>query len=351
MKRIWIWILLLLLIGCGFLWSSMEKGQKEKVGHDVTYKDTEIAHKPAVKKRMLSSTYTGEIFQWMGESVEKLESQLGKPVRKDLSAYDYTWWVYTDHKKSYIQFGVQNGKIMTIYVIGDGVESSPIEIGQTYDEMNKQLPFEQSVTFQKGISSYEFQLSDEDIQMRPLLKMTDDIFIQCYFDTETNRLSSIRVVNGETLVKHKAYEMQYRGKLLVAEKLSGKQWSKVEAGMEQQIFDITNVMRQSFKKSQLKWDESVKEVAYLHSKDMAENHYFSHESQNGDGLKERLAANEVFYFSAGENIAAQYVDAPAAMEGWLNSKGHREALLNDSYTHLGVGAYQLYYTQNFLSKP
>lgn len=69
------------------------------------------------------------------------------------------------------------------------------------------------------------------------------------------------------------------------------------------------------------------------------------------GLKERLASEEVYYLAAGENIAAQYPDAPAAMQGWLNSKGHREALLEDDYTHLGVGVYHFYYTQNFLQKP
>ncbi|MBR3119412.1 MAG: CAP domain-containing protein, partial [Oceanobacillus sp.] len=44
-------------------------------------------------------------------------------------------------------------------------------------------------------------------------------------------------------------------------------------------------------------------------------------------------------------------DAPAAMEGWLNSEGHREALLSNDYTHIGVGVHRLYYTQNFLGKP
>ncbi|MDY0396277.1 CAP domain-containing protein [Virgibacillus halophilus] len=39
------------------------------------------------------------------------------------------------------------------------------------------------------------------------------------------------------------------------------------------------------------------------------------------------------------------------MQGWLNSKGHREALLNKDYTNLGVGVYKFYYTQNFLAKP
>lgn len=53
---------------------------------------------------------------------------------------------------------------------------------------------------------------------------------------------------------------------------------------------------------------------------------------------------------AGENIAYNYVDGPAAVEGWLNSEGHRKALLNEDYTHLGVGVDHKYYTQNFIKQ-
>ncbi|MBR8644979.1 hypothetical protein KEH51_13740 [[Brevibacterium] frigoritolerans] len=38
------------------------------------------------------------------------------------------------------------------------------------------------------------------------------------------------------------------------------------------------------------------------------------------------------------------------MEGWLNSKGHRDAMLNEEFTGLGVGVYKNYYTQNFIKR-
>ncbi|MEK1830243.1 CAP domain-containing protein [Priestia megaterium] len=52
---------------------------------------------------------------------------------------------------------------------------------------------------------------------------------------------------------------------------------------------------------------------------------------------------------AGENIASNYQDGIAAVEGWLNSEGHRKALLNKEFTRLGVGVYEKYYTQNFIT--
>ncbi len=86
------------------------------------------------------------------------------------------------------------------------------------------------------------------------------------------------------------------------------------------------------------------------SNDMLEENYFSHYSLDGEGLKERLLAVNAHYLSAGENIAAHYVDAPAVIHGWLNSDGHREALLKEEYTHIGVGVFHSFYTQNFIQK-
>ena len=62
-----------------------------------------------------------------------------------------------------------------------------------------------------------------------------------------------------------------------------------------------------------------------------------------------MNAEYIEYQMAGENIAADYVDGPAAVEGWLNSEGHRKALLEKEYNQIGVGVYQKNYTQNFIN--
>ncbi|WP_330948438.1 CAP domain-containing protein [Virgibacillus sp. MG-45] len=347
-------LLVLLLIGALFYVADkyvVDSNSLHKISQVIKEKKNVIQTKTAPEKQLLSDRYGGDLFQWIGKTTKELEGKLGTPIRKDLSSYGYTWWVYTDQKEQYIQFGILNDKIQTVFGTGSKLSIDPLVIGQSYEEVNEVFPFSEEITYKKGISSYTFRLNNDDMKKRPLAKITNDLFIQCYFDTFTDKLSSVRILSGDLLLQHRPYELQYRGELPEQPSLSDDEWLQVEHGMEQQIFDITNVMRHSNQKSSLKWEEKVSEVAFLHSKDMSVNNYFSHYAQNGDGLKERLAAKEVFYFSAGENIAAQYPDAAAAMEGWLNSKGHREALLNDGYTHLGVGVYRLYYTQNFLAKP
>jgi uncharacterized protein YkwD len=293
----------------------------------------------------------GDIYHWIGKTEQDLIEIKGEPIRKDLSAYEYVWWVYHDDRENYMQFGMEEGEIRTVYAIGDNASLAAIQIGDSYTAIEDEVKFEDEVVYTDGVASFAFQMTDEDIIRRPLIKLSDDLFAQLYFDTFTNNLSSIRLMEADILLRHQPYEIIYRGTLPEKPNLTEEQWSQVERGMEQQIFDISNVIRSRFGQSKLEWNKEVSEVAYNHSKDMEEQNYFSHFSLNGDGLKERLDVTGIFYISAGENIAAQYPDAPSAVEGWLNSESHRDALLLEDYTHLGVGVHRFYYTQNFLAKP
>ncbi|SDQ63582.1 CAP domain-containing protein [Virgibacillus salinus] len=345
-------LLVLLLIGGYYLFEKNNLSPKQAIDDFSSIFETKknMLETKQIPEERLTIPLKGDLFQWVDKSTDELIKAFGEPVRRDQSGYGYEWWVYTDQQKQHIQFGVVGDEIRSIYAVGNDLSLEPIEIGQDYESVKKELSITNEVSYSKKLNSYTFRLKDEEIQGRPLVKLTDDIFMQLYFDTFTNKLSSIRVLSADILLQHRPYEMEYRGDLPEKPNYSDKKWEEIETGMEQQVFNITNVLRNQYGETSLKWDETVSEVAYLHSKDMAENNYFSHYALNGDGLKERLAAQEVFYQAAGENIAAQYPDVPSAMHGWLNSEGHREALLKEDYTHLGVGVFRFYYTQNFLKK-
>lgn len=45
----------------------------------------------------------------------------------------------------------------------------------------------------------------------------------------------------------------------------------------------------------------------------------------------------IVYQLAGENIALGQTTPEQVVEAWMNSEGHRENILNQSYTHIGVG--------------
>lgn len=345
-------LIIILVIGIGIYLFFEKDYVNESIDQLIINEESELPQlKSMQESKEMKHLLRGDIFSLMDKNASEVESELGEPVRKDLTPYGYTWWIYTDGETFQIQVGLEDDIVQTVYATGEGVSIEPFEMGSTYDTIRESFSFEDRITYQSGLSFYTFLLHETDLNLNPLIKLDDDVFIQCYFDTFTNTLSSIRIVSGDILLRQRVYEMEYRGALPEQLTLSEEEWKQIEKGMERQVFDLTNIYRNRFDVQLLRYDEQVSEVAYLHSKDMFDHQYFSHYSLDGSGLKERLAQKEVYYLSAGENIAAQHTDAPAAVEGWLNSEGHREALLQEDYTHLGVGVYQRYYTQNFLLKP
>lgn len=287
---------------------------------------------------------------YMGENTEALSQAFGDPVRKDPSSYGYESWIYTDGTNQYIEFGIKDEKVSMVYAAGEEISVAEAQVGQSYETIKNEFALSNELSFSYEGNPYRFQLNEEDIQMRPIVQLDENIFLQLYFDTFENKLSSVRFLNKNVLLAHRPYEIYYRAPLPDQPVLDEEEWRVIQTGMAQQVFELTNVVRHKYGVGALNWDENAAAVALHHSKDMYDNNYFSHYSLNGDGLKERLREYDIQYFSAGENIAAQYTDSPAAVEGWLNSEGHREALLNDQYTHLGVGVYRYFYTQNFLQK-
>lgn len=286
----------------------------------------------------------------IGQPVTYVIQQYGDPERVDRSAYDYDWWIYSNaYKDGYFQVGVKNEKVVSIFVIGDNsLPTKPFQLGSNYEYLNAKFHFDEQVSFNIKNNSYQFNLTEEELHARPLLYF-DGIFIQLYFDTFLNELSSIRYLDYETVIKHRPYSVVFRGELIEAEPLTEADWRKVEIGSSLQIFSITNEIRKKHSLQKLEWDDATASVAYYHSQDMSINDYFSHTSPTYGELKDRLKKEEILYMLAGENIAAKYVDAIEAVEGWLNSEGHRVNLLHEDFTHLGVGVYERYYTQNFIT--
>lgn len=296
-----------------------------------------------------SSAKLGEgLHTFIGQSVEFLVTNLGEPERIDLSAYDYEWWIYDDFADGYLQVGIEDDQIVTVYGIGEDLPTGLIQVGATYSELSAVLSFDQEVSFNLNNNSYQFKLSDDDLKMRPIIQ-ENGVFIQLYFDIFTQKLSSIRYISPETVIKHRPYSVVYRGNLIEAKPISTQNWEEVQKGSSLQIFAITNEIRKRHQLSQLTWDEVTAYVAFLHSKDMKLNEFFSHTSPDHGELTDRLKIQGILYQSAAENIAAKYVDAVAAVEGWLNSEGHRINILHEDFTHLGVGVYERYYTQNFIT--
>lgn len=136
--------------------------------------------------------------------------------------------------------------------------------------------------------------------------------------------------------------------------------------MERRVYRRVNEIRREHGLAPLKRDPKIASVARGHSEDMYDREYFSHYSPEDQSPGDRLGEVGLFPIhcrTVGENLG--YVsfsgeletegDAERVVEividGWMDSDGHRENLLDEQWETTGIGVYggdgRVYVTQNF----
>ena len=122
----------------------------------------------------------------------------------------------------------------------------------------------------------------------------------------------------------------------------------------QEVIRLTNEERAKAGLPALEVNDNLMQAAAIRAEEIAEK--FSHTRPNGEGM------STVFYevgldpydLRPGENCAKGSKTPEAVVTGWMNSEGHRNAILNEDNTDIGVGVFTsngvIYWVQSFGGK-
>ncbi len=98
-----------------------------------------------------------------------------------------------------------------------------------------------------------------------------------------------------------------------------------------EVLDIVNQRRKEQGLSSLVMNESLLETAMLRAEETSL--LFAHTRPTGSSC---FTANSLMM---AENVAYGDTTASAVMSGWMNSEGHKENILNESYSTIGIGCF------------
>lgn len=285
----------------------------------------------------------------IGQPSQSVIDLFGKPIRIEPSAFGYDWWVYNDSFSTYKLIGISDDIVTQTFAIGKEVDVTPYKIGQSLQDIYRFTIVESEVTMSIDSNTYTFSLTEADINNRILVQF-DDLFAMLYIDMEDHQLEAVRFTDAKTLLLHKPYDIFYNGTMIEAKTPASSLQVAVDRANERQIVEITNVFRFRHGSQVLASNIDLQEIARAHSEEMAKNNIVINDKFEVPKFSDKLKESSISFTSAGGNTAAFYVDAGEAVNGWLNSKDHRQTLLNNKYTHTGVGVYGNYYTQNLIEQ-
>jgi uncharacterized protein YkwD len=103
------------------------------------------------------------------------------------------------------------------------------------------------------------------------------------------------------------------------------------------IILFTNQYRKNNNLPELKENEKLNLSALKKVEDMFSKQYFEHVSPSGVGVSDLGNLVSYEYIIIGENLAlGNFENDKALVDAWMASEGHRENILNNKYTEIGV---------------
>lgn len=87
------------------------------------------------------------------------------------------------------------------------------------------------------------------------------------------------------------------------------------------------------------WDERLEGAALTHSKDMANNNFFSHIGTDSSSVLERATIAEYDWNNVAENIAAGQRTIEQVTQAWLDSPPHCTSIMRNVYDNIGVSCH------------
>ncbi len=247
----------------------------------------------------------------VGDSVSTLTATLGTPVRKDNADGNFTYYVYNKDYKNFSMVAISNAeqKVVGFFVCS---------VNLTYGGLSSAATLS---SFQSKYSAAE-ALSDIGARMLEDSAGTSVFFFDIHNDS-------------------KLYAVSYMASAVSFEETN----ASTQTAVEREILDICNAYRARYGVASLTWSSDAAAIAKAYAKKMAAEDFFSHTSPDGSTMASRCES--INYRTLGENIIANYMllghlrwqisGSVANATGWIASSGHRGNILNDAFTHLGVG--------------
>ena len=121
---------------------------------------------------------------------------------------------------------------------------------------------------------------------------------------------------------------------------------KQQEAQAREVLTLINQKRAEAGAGPLIMADALEDVAEQRAAELAV--LFSHTRPDGTDCFTAADRTGLSYRAAGENIASGYPNAASVVEGWMNSTGHRENILDTRFTHIGIGCFEYNGTRHWV---
>lgn len=142
---------------------------------------------------------------YIGQPIAAYTAKHGEPVRIGQAYGGSEWWVFGTNAADYIQVGVKDGIIHSLYILGDKIDAGMYTIGMKEENVLDEGYLARDFQLSAGDTAYELSLSKIQIQRTPLIQFENDSFVILLFDDFTEAVYGMYFLSNEALLDLEYY--------------------------------------------------------------------------------------------------------------------------------------------------
>jgi len=144
---------------------------------------------------------------YTGQSIAAYTAKHGEPIRVGKAYGGSEWWVFGTNAADYIQIGVKDGVIRSLYILGNKIETGMYTIGMTQANVLDEGYLARDFQLAVGDTPYELALSKKQKKLTPLIQFENDSFVILLFDDMTETVYGMYFLSNEALLDLEYYSV------------------------------------------------------------------------------------------------------------------------------------------------
>lgn len=212
--------------------------------------------KPATKSTQHNELNATGMATIIGLSEKELKEKMPNPKKEWVVGVDRKWLVYGDNATNYYQVELTKGKVSSVFVLGTDVDIAPFNVDMTLGDVSEITTIYPTFEFDYKDKKYEIELTEDDMNYRPLISFDNGTFALLHFNYDTGKLLGVRYVGESTLVDMIPYQFSEESSTPPVE-LTDEEWKNFNQANTEQLLTILNIVRERINRKPYKLDTEL----------------------------------------------------------------------------------------------
>jgi hypothetical protein len=235
MKRFLIFLaVFLVVLTLGYLEPAFFPAEKPKINNQGT--NQSFSHQAMPHEEVKTEGYAA----YIGEKITAFTKEYGEPEKKITTGLNYEVWLFGKTDKQYLEVNVSAERITSIKVFNKNQATTPFKMGMQLSDLSALMTIYSDFSFLYQEASYTIELSEEDMNYRPLVAFDNGSFAILFFAAGSGDLLGIDYLDKSTLLSVMPYQLN-EGTLLPIE--ATDQSTSFDAERSKQTAHIINLLK------------------------------------------------------------------------------------------------------------